>query len=639
MAKRNIYIDNIPLEQAQKLFQEAIKECSIFQLTESIGVEDALNRVTAEPVFAEISNPHFNAAAMDGIAIAAKKAFGASEKNPARLKRQVDFIHVDTGDVIPEGYDAVIMIEDVIQEDDETVLIYKSPVPWQHIRPIGEDITATEMIIPSNHQISPVDIAALLAGGVMEVTVYKRPKVAILPTGTELVEAGKPLKKGDIIDFNSHMFANLITEWGGEPNRYGITRDDYEELKENILKAVSENDVVLVNAGSSAGSEDYTSSIIRELGEVVVHGIAIKPGKPSILGIIDKKPVLGIPGYPVSAFFVMELFVKPLIDRLTRRQVKARKKIPATTARKIVSSLKHEEYVRVKLGNVDGKFIATPLERGAGVIMSLVKADGFVTIPRNLEGYEAGDTVEVTLFKDFENVKNTIVAIGSHDPMLDILADILHRNYPNLFLSSSHVGSMGGIMALRRGECHIAGIHLLDPEDGTYNVTYLNRYLRNEEMALIHVVERTQGLMVKKGNPKGITSLNDLMREDVRFINRQKGSGTRMLLDYYLNKINIDPALINGYDREEYTHLTTASAVLEDSADVSLGILSAANALGLDFIPICGEQYDLAVPVKFLEQGLIDPLLEVIKSEEFAQALERMGGYELKRIGEVKYLK
>lgn len=639
MGTRNIYLNNRPLEEAQELFFNRVEQYyNASEKSEVIKVEDSLGRVSYRAVFARVSCPHYNAAAMDGIAVKASNTFGASEKNAVTLERNTQFIYVNTGDVIPEGFDAVIKIEEVIQKSEDKVVILKSAVPWQHIRPIGEDIAARELIISSNHEITPVDIGAMLAGGITDVEVYRKPKVGIIPTGTELVEPGTSLGKGDIIDFNSRMFIGMVTEWGGSAARYPITRDDYESIKCTIKKVAAECDVVVVSAGSSAGSKDYTASVISELGEVLVHGIAVQPGKPAILGMIDGKPVIGVPGYPVSAYIVTNFFLRPLLYKLTGRKLKSPEKVKAVTSKKLVSSLKYDEYVRVKIGNVDGKLIASPLNRGAGVVMSLVRADGFLKVPRNCEGYEAGETVNVILNRDIEDILNTVVVIGSHDPILDILSDFLHRRYDKYTISSSHVGSMGGIMALRRNEAHMAGVHLLDPEYGTYNISYIKKYLRNQEVALLHLVKRTQGLMVKKGNPKGIKGFNDLIRKDVRFINRQKGSGTRMLLDYYLNKEGISFEKINGYTREEFTHLTTAAAVAEGSADTALGIYSAAIAMDLDFIPVCDEQYDLAVPTKFLEQENIKKVIEVIKSSEFVEKIKGMGGYDTSETGQITFV-
>jgi putative molybdopterin biosynthesis protein len=624
------------LDDAKKLWQEKINEIfSHIKKEEIINIWESQGRISSKPVYANISSPHYNASAMDGIAVKSKDTFLATEKNPILLSYKKQYIYVNTGEMIPENFDAVIMIEDIVEKEDNKVMIIKGATPYQHIRPIGEDIVAKELIIPSKHKIKPVDIGALLAGGHTEIEVYKKPVIGIIPTGNEIIEPSEGFEKGKIIEYNSRIFEGLIKEWGAIGKRYDIVPDNFELIKETILKALAKCDAVIVNAGSSAGSRDYTKEVLRDIGEVLVHGIATKPGKPAILGIVKGKPIIGIPGYPVSAYFVMDFFVKPLIEVYTQYKFKAEKNVKARVSKKIVSSLKHEEYIRVKLGNVGDKLIASPLNRGAGVIMSLVRADGYMIIPKNSEGLEAGEEADVKLFKDFDDILNTLVIIGSHDPMLDVISDMLHNKTSKYSVSSSHVGSMGGIMALMRDEAHLAGIHLLDMGDGSYNTSYVKKYLKNKEIALIHMAGRKQGFMVKPGNPKIIKGFNDLLREDIKFINRQKGSGTRLLLDYYLKNELLDPDAINGYNREEFTHLTTAAAVAEGSADIALGIFSAAVSMNLDFIDICTEQYDLAVPVKYLEMDMIKELAVLIKSEEFKKALIEMGGYDVSKTGEI----
>lgn len=633
--ERNIYLSNIDIDEAKKSFFDEIKESIKNRKTEKVSVYDALDRITAKPVFAKISSPYFNASAMDGIAVVSKNTYGADERSPKSLKLNIDFIYIDTGDVIKDPYDAVIMIEDVIPVDNETVEIIKAASPWQHVRPTGEDIVASEMIIPAYHKVTPVDIGAMLSGGILEIEVVMKPRLGIIPTGTEIIEPEEEIAPGKIIDSNSRMFEAMIKKYGGIPRRYKPVPDDYDLIKEKILKAISENDLVIVNAGSSAGSEDYTSKIINEIGKLIVHGVAIKPGKPAILGNIKGKPIVGIPGYPVSAYIVFEAFVKPLVYEYQTIKEAKRESVEGILSKRIMSSLKHLEYVRMKLGNVSGKLIATPLNRGAGVTMSLVKADGIAKIPKNVEGIEAGESIEIELLKDIESIKNTIVSIGSHDLIMDILANMIHESYPDINLSSAHVGSLGGIMAIRRGEAHIAPIHLLDEATGTYNTEYIKKYLKNKDVSLIKGVKRLQGLIVKKSNPKNINEIKDLVREDIVFVNRQKGSGTRILLDYKLKELGIDSSEIRGYDREMTTHMTVASAVLSGTADVGLGILSSAQAVGLDFIPIGEEEYDYAIVSEFLEDKKIKRFIEILKSEEFATKLEELGGYKIENPGKI----
>ena len=629
---RNLYLENMDVDEALKLFLDRAGQK---QQAEKIPVIGSLGRVTADPVFAIYSSPNFNASAMDGIAVKAKDTFEASEVNPVILKKGDHYKYVDTGDPILDSYDAVIMIEDIVEAGEDRVKIISPAFPWQHIRPIGEDIVANEMIIPSNHIIRPVDIGALLSGGITEIAVYKKPKVGIIPTGTEIVEPGEELRIGDIIESNSRIFDGLVIEYGGEPKRYAPVPDDYEKLKAALKNAAMENDIVVINAGSSAGSEDYTANLVKDLGELILHGIATKPGKPAILGLIQGKPVIGVPGYPVSAWVVFEIFAKALIKRWSGRPIKEEKIVEAVLSKRLFSSLKNKEYVRIKLGKVMDNLIATPLNRGAGVTMSLVRADGILEIPQTSEGFEAGEKIKVKLLKDLEDIQNTIVSIGSHDLIMDIAGNMMHRKNSAYNLSSAHVGSMGGIMAIRRGEAHIAPIHLLDEKTGIYNIEYIKKYLSNIDMALIKGVKRVQGIMTKKNNPKSIKGIEDLMREDIGFVNRQKGAGTRILVDYLLKKSNLDAEKIRGYEREMTTHMAVAAAIASGTADMGVGVYSAAKAMDLDFIPIGEEDYDFAIPRAFLDQNMIELFLEVIMSQEFKNYLQSMGGYGTENTGEI----
>jgi putative molybdopterin biosynthesis protein len=637
--ERNLYLSNVEVEQALENFLKKLHKNFEQPEVEEIPVIESQGRVTAVPVFALCSSPNYNAAAMDGIMVKAHTTFGASEKNPIQLTKDVDFIVVDTGDPIQEPFDAVIMIEDVIQIDDQTVEIIQAASPWQHIRPIGEDIVAHELIIPSNHVIRPVDLGALLSGGITKIEVYKKPLVGIIPTGTEIIEPGTCMKEGNIIESNSRMFEGLVKELGGQPHRYNPVIDDYDQLKDQIVQAIDKNNMVIINAGSSAGTEDYTSKLVKELGELFVHGIATKPGKPTILGTIKNKPIIGIPGYPVSAYFVFDMFAKPIIKRYQGQYVESATTAEAILSKRMVSSLKHKEYVRIKLGRVGDKLIATPLNRGAGVTMSLVRADGVLVIPKNSEGFEAGEKVEVELLKTLKEIHHTIVSIGSHDLIMDIIGNLIHKQNSQYYLSSAHVGSLGGIMALRRGEAHLAPIHLLDEKTGIYNIAFIKRYLSNMDMALIKGVKRIQGFIVSKGNPKNIREFKDLARKDILFVNRQRGAGTRILLDYQLMKNHIQGEDIMGYDREMTTHMAVAAAVASGSADVGVGVLSAAKAMDLDFVPIGEEEYDFAIPVKYLEEDMIQLFIKVLQSKEFKESLEKMGGYGLEHPGDILWIK
>jgi putative molybdopterin biosynthesis protein len=583
---------------------------------------------------------------MDGYAVRFSDTFGASERSPKQLKIGEQAVYVDTGDPLPDGLNAVIMIEDVnitgdrqsTESKDQYIEIISSATPWQHVRVIGEDIVATELILPENQKIRPVDMGAMLAAGHSEVMVRKKPQTVIIPTGTEIVEPGTALKKGDIIEYNSRVLGSMVVEWGGECVRYHIIPDKLGALKEAILNACSLGDLIVVNAGSSAGSEDFTAQAIQELGEIILHGVSIKPGKPVILGLVKGKPVLGIPGYPVSAFLTFSLFAMPLVYHMQGLDIPEPEFLRAKMSRQVSSALGLEEFLRVKAGKVGETFIATPVSRGAGVLMSLVRADGFIRIPAQSEGLGAGSEVSIELLRTRKEIENTIVCIGSHDNALDLLANIIKKRYPSLSLSSAHVGSLGGLMALKRGEAHMAGTHLLDEETGEYNIPFLKRLFPDTPVVLINLVYRQQGLVVLSGNPKNIQGFEDLTRSDVTFVNRQPGSGTRLLTDKYLKDLKINAAEVKGYEREEYTHMGVASAVLTGIADTGLAILASSVALHLDFIPVAKERYDLAIPGRFFETDMIQKLITTIREdEEFKNMVTVMGGYDLSDTGKVLY--
>ncbi len=642
MSGKKVFHELLRLSKAKEILFEKFKEKVPFPIeSEQIPVKKALDRVTAQAVFAKFSSPYFHSSAMDGYAVRAKDTFLATEREPVKLKIGAQAFWIETGDPLPEGFDAVIPIEDVnIREG--YIEIYSSVPPYNHIRPIGEDIVATELIIPESHIVRPVDIGAMLASGITEILVRKKPIVGIIPTGSELIDIEKLNERmpipPELIEYNSAVLSGLINKIGAIPKVYPIAKDDEHSIKKAILEALKECHMVLLNAGSGYGKEDFTFKVLSDLGELIINGVSIKPGKPFIASFINDKPILGIPGYPVSAFLCFDLFVKPLIEFYLGISMSREEKIKAILSRQIASPIGVDEFVRVKVGRVGQKYIVTPMGRGAGLLMSVVRADGYIVIPEGSEGFSHGTEITVHLWRTKEEIDNTIVCIGSHDNTLDVLYNFLRKRYPHVTLSSAHVGSMGGLVAIKKGEAHLAGTHLLDEETGQYNVPFIKRLMPDKKVLLINLVYRLQGLIVKKGNPKNIKGFEDLIREDITFINRQAGSGTRLLLDKHLRELGISPASIRGYERDEYTHMGVASAVLTGRADVGLGILSAAQALGLDFIPVAEERYDLLIPHEFLDLPIIEALLFIIREdEEFRRAVKYLGGYDIRDMGKIIY--
>ncbi len=628
------YLTNLPLEQARRDYLSLLTERGLAPRTETVPVQSACGRVTAGAVYAQICAPHYPACAMDGLAVTAADTFGASETTPVRLGPG-RYELVDTGDPLPAGRDAVVMVEDVVWKGDEA-LLREAAAPWQHVRQIGEDVCAGEMLLPARTAVSPAAIGAMIAGGVLEVEVLARPVVGIIPTGDEVVPPTPDPAPGDVMEFNSAIFSAMLTQWGALPRTYPIVRDVDADIRAALERAVSECDMVILNAGSSAGREDYSASAIAAVGEVFCHGIAIRPGKPAILGCRGAKPILGVPGYPVSGIIVIEQLLRPLVERCTGTQPDPAPTVEAVLSRPVVSGLKYQEFVRLRMGRVGDRLIAAPLDRGSGVVTSFMKADAILEIPQGTEGYEAGERVTVRLLRPEAELDRTLVAIGSHDPLLDELANLMHLENPDIYMSSSHVGSMGGIMAIRRGETHAAGCHLLNEADGTYNTAYLEKYFPNGGLRQVECVGRTQGLMIARGNPLGLQGFGDIARPGVRYVNRQKGSGTRILADYLCRKEGVDPAAVYGYDREEFTHTSVAAQIAAGTADAGMGIYSAARLYDLEFLPVCVEQYDLLIPDYAWDTPAVRQLIRTLKSEAFRARLLELGGYTVEHPGEVR---
>ncbi len=618
------YLNNVPLSEAKSIFFKHLNDVGFGCKTETVAVTDACGSVIKNAAYAFICSPHYNASAMDGIAAKSETTFGASEKTPVVLTPG-DYTVVDTGDPIPDGCDAVIMVEDLIELGDDRLQIISAVYPWQNVRQVGEDICMGDMISPSGTKLTPSLCGALLAGGITEIEVIKKPLVGIIPTGDEIVAPTSNPRKGNIIEFNSTVFKGMLNSFGADAKVYPITPDKKELIKSAVETALAECDIVLISAGSSAGRDDYTSEIIASLGEVLVHGIAIKPGKPAVLGEAQGKPVIGIPGYPVSAIVIMDEIVGDIVSIYYGKERTNGETVKAVLSKKIVSSLKYSEYIRVSLGRIGGKLSASPLSRGAGVITSFTKADGVLLVPQDCEGIESGEEVEIRLNRPLSEIENTLIITGSHDPLIDEVSDFLAKKGASFRVCSTHVGSMGAIYAVRDGLAHMGGIHLLDTETGEYNKSYIEKFIPSGNAVAVKGVGRVQGLMVKKGNPLGIKEFADL--KNARYVNRQRGAGTRILCDYLLDKNGIFPDEINGYNNEEFTHTSVAALIAAGNADAGLGIYSAAKMYDLDFIPICNETYEFLIDKEYLDNPMVKAFLEVLYSEEFKARLNEMGGY------------
>ncbi|PSK97731.1 putative molybdopterin biosynthesis protein [Murinocardiopsis flavida] len=629
------FVNDVPAEEATAAWRRARAEAGCPErIPEAVvPVGDAVGRVTARPIWASRSSPVGDVAAMDGIAVRAADTHGASETAPLHLKAD-SYRVVDTGDPMPDGLDAVVMREHVhyAPPGDVAELLAAVP-PYQHVRSIGEDVSAGELLLPEGHRLRPVDVAAAAAAGATELTVRRPPKVAVIPTGDEIVPIGSPPRHGEILDTNSLMLLAQAREVGCEAWAAPIQPDDAEIIGAAVRDAAAAADLVLLVAGSSAGRDDHTARVVAAAGSLAVHGVAVRPGHPVVLGTAGSTPVIGVPGYPVSAALTFDIFAAPLLAELEGAPPPHRPQVTARLTRKLPSVLGMDDWVRVRLGSVGGQIVATPLPRGAGVLTSLVRADGLLVVPSAVEGHRAGARVPVELLRRLPEIERTIVAIGSHDLVLDLAATALRAADPTLTLMSSNVGSLGGLVALRDGLCHVAGSHLLHPATGEYTLPYLDEMLPDRKPAVVRLVHREQGLLVPPGNPNGITGLADLAGGGLSYVNRQRGAGTRMLLDHELRGLEIDPAAVAGYAREEPTHLAVAAAVAAGRADCGLGIMAAARAFGLDFVPVAREPYDLVLDEESLDDPMLAPLWELLGSADFRASVEALGGYGTEETG------
>jgi putative molybdopterin biosynthesis protein len=643
------FIRDVPAAQALDAWRAVLRAagCPERLPAVSVPVAEAAGLVTAAPVWAVRSSPPFDAAGMDGIAVTAAGTVRASETTPVWLDAG-DYDVVDTGDPVPDGRDAVVMREHVHYDDAGRAELRAAVPPYQHVRSIGEDVAAGELLLPEGHRLRAADLAAMAAAGQTAAVVRKRALVLILPTGDEVRPIGTEPGPGEILDTNSLMLAEQAREAGCDARVLPIEPDDPGRIAAVVKAATDECDLLIVIAGSSAGRDDYTARVVASAGTLAVHGVAVRPGHPVVLGVVGQTPVLGAPGYPVSAALTFDIFAVPLLAELSGAPRRRRPTTRARLARKLASPLGMDDWVRVRLGVVGGDTVATPLPRGAGVLTSLVRADGLLVVPAGVEGHHAGASVEVELLRSVEEIARTIVVIGSHDLVLDLAASELRAADPRITLASSNVGSLGGLVAVRDGLCHLAGSHLLDPPTGEYTLPYLDRVFGTGgpgtgtntgtntgagDVAVVRLVHREQGLLVAPGNPLGLRGVEDLARPGVRYVNRQRGAGTRVLLDHLLAGLGIATDSVTGYAREEPTHLAVAAAIGAGRADAGLGIMAAAAPFGLDFVPVAREPYDLVIAPGALDGPQLAPLWSLLADPGFQASVEALGGYSAREMG------
>ncbi|MCS7129916.1 MAG: molybdopterin biosynthesis protein [Archaeoglobaceae archaeon] len=644
---RKVFKETVSLEKAREIlfqFYKPKREVEEVELLQSIG------RVLAEDIRSSLSLPPFDRAIIDGYAVKAEDTFGADENYPAILRvvgkveagewcdkeiNRGQAIEVATGSVLPKGANAVVMVE-FTREKGDFVEIFKSVAPGENVLFAGSDVMAGEVVLRKGKKLTHREIAIISACGIKRVRVYKKPVVAVISTGNELVEIGEKLERAKIYDINSYMLCSAIAECGGSAIRLGIVRDDEEEMRKAILKGLELADIVLTSGSTSAGFGDRIFRILSQFDPgLLVHGLAVKPGKPTIIAVQRGKPIFALPGYPMSAITIFELLVAPILRELSGLKRESRT-LKAKLAMRVFSEPGRREFLPVNLiATPEGYKAYAVMGPYSGTISAIYSTDGFIEIPENISMLEENEEVEVKLFGEIKPAE--LVIIGSHCLAIDLILEV-----GDLDAKTVNLGSTAGILAVKRREADVAGIHLLS-EDGSYNEIFVRKY-GVENAVLVKGYLREQGLIFQSGNPKKIRGFEDLLREDVRFVNRNKGSGTRVLIDMHLRelakKLGIEfeeiKRRIKGYEVEAKTHDAVAVAIATGKADVGVGIKSVAKIYGLDFIPLRAEEFDFLIAKDRMRKETVRRFLECLCSKEFAERLKNFEGLRVyERTGEM----
>ena len=603
--------------------------------TEIVSIKRSLGRILAEDIRAPISLPPFDRSSVDGYAVRSPDIASADEHKPIklRLKGHVkvgetprlevndhEAIEVDTGAAIPPGADSVVMEEYTSRENENTIIVYRSTSPGENVFYTGTDVMKDELVLTRGTRIGIKEISILSSLGINKVKVYMKPRIAIISTGRELIPPGSSYVPFKIYDTNSYMIYSFLTTLGCHAEILGIIPDDYDKLSSSIMKACEFYDLIITSGGTSAGKEDIVYRVLNDIGNIIVHGLRTRPGKPTLIALVNKKLVIGLPGHPVSAFMIMHVLVRPIVLKMMGCRRLNYPYIRAKLSRKLVLRKGYLNIIPVALIRVNDGFIAYPTFKGSGLLSSIIPADGFIEVEGNKEFLPANTWVEVKLFSDKISLPD-LTFIGSHCLVTDKILSSLEMK--GFLIRRIYVGSLEGLKACIRGEADIAGIHLLHEDSGQYNVPFIKLYGAEDKVVLIRGFKRRQGLVVAKGNPKSITNLKDILtRNDIRFVNRNKGSGTRILLDILLRSICKEEGIdfnsaikrIKGYSWEVFTHTAVASAILHGKADVGIAVEYVARLMGLDFIPIAVEQYDYVIPRSKLSTKPVQQFLAMLKA-------------------------
>ncbi|MBX3165936.1 MAG: molybdopterin biosynthesis protein [Candidatus Eremiobacteraeota bacterium] len=605
---------------------------------ENVPLAQALKRITSRSVAAAMDSPHYYSAAIDGLLVRSAETFTATRDHPVELSITSGNAFVEMGSPVPEGYDAVVPLAELEATNRGTVILVKPSNPWRNVRPAGEDVQQNEVVIPKDHRIQPVDIGALAAAGVEKLDVYQQPAVAILSLGNHLVPAGSKPQVGQMIDSNSLTLSGLVQELGAIPEILTIAPERLEEAGQALKEAAQKADLILTVAGPSHGTA-LLSRLVCDLGERILHGVALNPCQSLVLGVIGGKPLIGLPFHPVGVFAGFESFARPVLEQMLGPSL-SQEDLPRAQATLAVPFKRNysgsEEFVRVRMGWVDDRLVAVPEVGGASTLMSLVRASGLFRVNADVEELPARTNVSVRMLSPQRSLHNNVLVLGTHDICFDLLRSLMRASFPELTLHTAATGGMKGLQAIKAGLCHAAAIHLFDEETGEYNVPFLEGAALPEPMVLMNLCSRDLGLIVAPGNPLKIEGLQDLGRSDLKFINRQKGSGTRVLLDWHLRKLGLNPEKVGGFPREVKTHMAVAAAVSSQAVDCGPGISTAARTLRLDFVPCIKERLDLLIPKRFFARYPVAGLVQVIRSSRFkSEAPQQLSDYDFSQTGQV----
>jgi putative molybdopterin biosynthesis protein len=609
---------------------------------ESVMVPDSVGHVLAESFYAVVDSPPFDRSAMDGYALRASDVQTSDEAHPQTLRligradvghmfeKEVgpgECVKIATGAPLPRGCDAVAMVEFTKQTKDE-VTIYKGVSAGENVAQAGSDVSVGDLVLRANRLITSRELAALAAQGVEKVNVYRKPTVGVFSTGDELVSSGTALGIGSIYDVNGPAVTALLREMGVGMKFYGILPDDEEQVTGKLREALQNHDVVVTSGSTSAGFGDMIYRVFDGLGApgVIVHGIKLRPGKPTVIAVADGKLLIGLPGFPLSAMMVFHMVARPLVQRMAGFEVSyAPNKITATVPFTFDAGKGKRDLVAVQLVQSKDSIVAYPLLAHSGSASALAVADGFIDVPEEREFLQEGETVEVTTLSPALRVADLTI-IGSHCLGLDQIIERL----ASFEIKAVNVGSWSGWQAIKRGEADIAGTHLLDEETQEYNTPFLEKMGIQGRAVIVRGYARKIGLVVAKGNPRGIKAIEDLARKNLRIVNRNKGSGIRTYLDLKLKGLvgkGFSPETISGYTYEVKTHTAVAAAVSQGRADCGLAFEAVTAFYPVDFVPLDEERYDFLIGKERLSKASVQSFIRVLGSEEFKLSLNKLPGY------------